>query len=268
MQQQNTVPPRPDWLVPGYPELRGEVGQAAVNGQIVYYPKVVRSQEDECIESQTRGLVSFMLLKEPRQTKDGLVYGFFKLRGNWSSEEQATAKASKIVRDVDSKYPIRVAHVGHWLPITNDEGFVKRNVNVNVEEKEDDAKKVAMKEEEERQKRIMRELKEREEEIKNAADYNDDKEHINYYTMKMVTWLRLHETIEQHRKKLQDLEGKLVETRKILHDLDSKHPEYNEAWIDTYNIERRKGGIPDYIPGNAEIQRYVEGGKQFSSSPQ
>jgi hypothetical protein len=248
------------WLVPDYPVLRGEVGQAAIDGQILYYPKVTRSMRDEPIETQTRGLVSFMFLKEPRQTTTGKnLYGFFKLRGNWADENQATARASRIVTEQDSKYPIRVAHVGEWLPLTDDDSLAKKNVKVNVDEtKEQKDLREAASQEEEKRKRIMRELKEREDEIKNAKDYNDDKEDIDFYTMKMVVWLRLQETIELEKRKIVDLEGKLLETRKLLHKLDDTHPEFNELWIENYNRERRKAGIPDYVPGNMELKTYLE----------
>lgn len=249
-----------EWLVPGYPTLTGDVGQAAVNGQIVYYPKVVRSKVDEAIENQGQGLVSFMLLKEPRQTKEGKrIVGFFKLRGNWSDEHQATSRASKIVREQDSKYPIRVAHVGHWLPLVDDEAMARKNINVNVEESPDEAaaKKKAMEDEEEKRKRIMRELEERKEEIENAKDYNDDKESLDYYTMKRVVWMRLQESIELERRKLKNLEEKFSEICGVLYKLDSEHPSHSEKWIDNYNIPRKKAGIPDYIPSQMEVEEYA-----------
>lgn len=48
---------RPEWLVPGYPPLKCDdaVGKAAVEGQMVYYPKVVRSNADYPISGQAMG---------------------------------------------------------------------------------------------------------------------------------------------------------------------------------------------------------------------
>ena len=247
------------WLCPDYPVLTGEVGKAAVNGQITHYPKVVRSQTDEPVDNQSRGLVSFMLLKEPRQTKEGKrIVGFFKLRGNWADENQAISRASKIVREQDSKYSVRVAHVGHWIPLVDDEAMAQRMVNVNIEEsaEEESAKRKAMEDEEDKRKRIVREMKEREDEIKNATDYNEDKTSLNHYTMKMVVWLRLQETIVLERKKLRDLEAKLVGIRSTLADLDNSHPSHAENWINNYNVERRKAGIPDYLPSELELEEY------------
>jgi hypothetical protein len=244
-------------LQPDYPILTGNEAKNAVATQITYFPQVVRSAKDECIESQQSGLVSFMWLKEPRKTKNGKnIYGFFKLRGNWRDENQATAKASRIVREQDSKYPLRVAPVGIWFPLSDDEAMINRNININTEEEENPAREAAQREEEDKKKKIMREIKEREEEVKTAKDYNEDKESIDFYTMKMVVWMRLQESIEIQRKKLKELEDKLLETRSILSGLDKTHTSFNEDWIDNYNKERRKAGIPDYVPGEAEMRIY------------
>lgn len=244
-------------LVPDYPPLNGNVGKAAVNGQITCYPQVTRSGKDECIESQQSGLVSFMFLSEPKKTKNGKnIYGFCKLRGNWRDENQAVSKGSRIVREQDSKYALRIVPVGSWFPLTDDEAMVNKNININVDEEENPAKEAAMREEEEKKKKIMREIKEREEEVKTAKDYNEDKDNIDFYTMKMVVWMRLQESIEIERKKLKGLEEKLLETREILSGLDKNHSYYNEEWIDNYNKERRKAGIPDFIPGESDMKKY------------
>lgn len=257
---------RPEWLVPGYPELAGEVGQAAVNGQMLYYPKVARSKKDEGISKQHMGLVSFVLLKEPQKLKNGKpLYGFFKLRGNWADLEQAESKAARIVREQDSKYKIRVVDVGEWLPLTDDDGLAQKNVNINLDATDEERKReIAMREEEANRAAKMRELREREEEVRNGGDYNDDTKSLNHYTMKMVVWLRIQENIEQLRTQISSLEGKLEGVRDTLRNLDDEFPEYQRSWIDNYNIERRKAGIPDHVPTQREIDRYAATARKTS----
>lgn len=251
----------PEWLVPDYPPLGGNVGKAAVNGQILYYPKVVRSNADEKIEGQTRGLISMMVLKEPKQTKNGkTIFGFFKLRGNWGDDNQAAARGSKIVREQDSKYPIRIAHVGEWIPIIDDDSMAQKTINVDVEADAatEEARQKAIEDEEEKRKRRLREIKEREEEVKNGQDYNDDKSSIDYYTMKMVTWKELVFNVEMQTKKLESLKSKLSEVRKTISDLDAS-PETSEHckyWLDNYNNARKKAGIPEFVPSQAETDLF------------
>jgi hypothetical protein len=248
------------WKVPGYPVLTGEVGEAAIQGKLVYYPQVTRGDRDFPVPQQGMGLISFMLFKEPRKLKSGApVYGFFKLRGNYSDKDICTSKASEIIRSQDSRNKIRVAEVGAWLPITDEErdGIVQESVDVKDEETEKDKMKaVAIREERAKAERIMKELKDREKEVVNAKDYNDDPESLDFYTMKKVAWQRLRETIEIQKNKTKDLEEKLKLTRGLLASLDEKHPEYATDYIENLNVERRKAGIPDYVPNEEENKIY------------
>jgi hypothetical protein len=259
MEEIKTSPQQPSWLVPTHPPLEGEIGEAAVNNQLLQYPKVVRSNKDTPISKQHTGLVSFMILKEPKKLANGSpLYGFFKLRGNWADQEQAESKGARIVREQDSKYKIRVVDVGEWLPLTDDDNLVKKNVNVNLDATDEERQReLAVREEQSKQNRIMKELKERQEEVQNARDYNDDKEGLDFYTMKRVVWLRMQENIMLLRNQISQLEGKLEGTRQTLRDLDLAHPEYAEEWIGNYNKERRKGGIPDYTPSSQEEEKYM-----------
>lgn len=251
---------KPDWLVPGYPALSGEVGMAAVQDKIVPFPQVVRGNKDFPVAQQAMGLVSFMLFKEPKKLPSGLpLYGFFKLRGNYSDEDMCKTKASDIICNQDSKNKIKLAEVGAWLPITEEEGggIVKETVNVNVDATEQDKlREAAIIEERKKADRVMREIRDREEEVKNSKDYNDEPESLDYYTMKRITWLRLEEQLELLKSQISSIESKKSDTRVLLADLEKAHPEYSEEWIDNYNVERRKSGIPDYVPSEKQEELY------------
>ena len=58
-----------DWQIPNYPPLTypDATGEASVNGQLVHYPKVVRTMADPLIPNQQFTLLSYMLFKEPRK---------------------------------------------------------------------------------------------------------------------------------------------------------------------------------------------------------
>jgi hypothetical protein len=251
--------PQDPSLIPTYPPLTGAEAEAAVQNQIFYYPKVVRSRSDEPVERQDMGLISFVLLKEMRQTKEGKrLLGFFKLRGNWADENQATNRASGIVRNQDSKYPVRVCDVGEWLPLIDDDAMAKKTVNVTLDENDEEKhRQEAFRQTEEKKRQHLREIKEREEEVRNAKDINEDPESLNYYTMKRVVWMSLRENIERKRNELVKLEEKLVEVRGVLGKLDSEHSEYQKEWVDNYNVERKKAGFPDFIPSTRDEEAYL-----------
>lgn len=251
-----------EWVVPGYPPLTGEVGEAAVEGKLVKYPQIARGNKDYPVPQQAMGLISFMLFKEPKKLQSGSpVYGFFKLRGNYADEDICVSKAGDIIRSQDSKTKIKIAEVGAWLPITDEErgGIVQKSVDIRTEDSEKDKiREEAHKQEQAKAERIMKELKEREKEVREGRDYNDDPDSLDYYTMKKVAWQRLRETIEIQKKKTLDLEEKLVLTRKILAELDERHPSYAVDMVENYNKERRKSGFPDYVPSEAEEKVYAD----------
>jgi hypothetical protein len=257
METQNIQNVQDRTLSPTYPPLTGTEAALAVENQIGYYPKVVRSKKDTSVSKQHVGLISFMLLEEPKMTKQGRCLGFFKLRGNWADLEQAESKAARIVREQDSKYKIRVVDVGEWLPLIDDDKLVKKNVNINLDANDEEKlREDAARKEEEKKRQHMREMKEREEEIKSAKDYNDDEKSLDFYTMKRVAWLRMRENIEQLENQKISIEKKVQETRELLNSLELDYPDYREAWIDNYNRERRKAGIPDYTPSQREEAAY------------
>ena len=244
---------------PTYPPLAGDAGRAAVNGQMVVYPKVVRSGRDLPVAQQAHGMMSFMLFEQPRVLKTGKkVHGFIKLRGNWADEDQCKLKSANLIREQDSKYKVRIGEVGAWLPITDEQGF-EQSIDVKADATEEEKmKEEAIRKKQDEDKRIMRELKEREEEVKTAKDYHDDPDGIDYYTMNRTTWMWATEQIDIMANRLKDMTEKVADRRKLLGELDAKHPEHTTAWIANYNKERRKAGIPDWIPSEQMEKRYAD----------
>jgi len=253
----NTTPKRPDWLVPGYPELKGLVGEAAVNGQVVNYPAVARTRVDAPIMNQAISLVSFMLFKEPKKLRNGkLVYGYLKNRGNYPDEDSAINASHKIIREQDSKFKILLAPVGHFLPITEEDGFCKETIDVRTSDEEKHLQDLAMKEKMKEADRIKREIKEREDELKNDGDIYDDPTSLTYYSMRRVTEMKLCEEMARLKNQMDSVTSTHISVLKELKRLERDNPSYNGEWVDRYNEERRKSGIPDYIPAEAELRAY------------
>jgi hypothetical protein len=250
----------PEWAIPSYPPLNSMdlVGKASVEGQLVNYPKVVRTMADPPIQNQSIGCISYMLFDEPKKAKgsEKPVYGFMKLRGNWCSQQQATFEASKIIREVDSKYQIRLAPVGVWVPITEDESCIREKTDVRMNDEEVHLRDQVVKEKEAEQRRIQRELQERTEALKTEGDIYDNPTSLKYYSMRMVTELRLIEELDRQQRQIQNVKDNIEKVRKEIAELELKHPSYKEDWIECYNIERRKTGLPDFCPSEDFIQEH------------
>ena len=250
-------PKKPEWLINDYPPLTGAACKEAVRSQTIKYPKVVRQMDDPPIANQMYGNLSFMFFDDPKTLSTGKkVYGFCKVRGVWPTETTATEDSKRIIREVDSRFQIRIAPVGSWVPLTNENAFCKDLLDVST--KDDDMNQLrseAIKQKEGEQRKIMRELKEREEDVC-TEDLYDDKTTLKYYSMKRVTEMRLTEACEINRKKLVKTEHNQHKIRLELKRLEQDNPHYKDDWVECYNQERKKSGIFAYVPGEDEFDEY------------
>lgn len=247
------------WYDPKYPRLSDDLtGRAAVEGQFVLYPQVVRSNTDPPIPGQRISNMSFMVLQKPMMNpKSGkMVYGFVKNRGNWSDTDLAKAEAAKIIRKVDSKFKILAAQTGAWVPFSEDPIFsTGEDIDVKTSENEIALRDAAMREKEAEQERIMRELRENEDLVK-KGDIYDDPTSLKYYSMKRVTVLRLMEERDKYLKHVEQVRESLERVITELRELESSHPDYKNEWGGCYNAERRRSGLPDYTPEEKYTDEY------------
>src|SRR5579862_736211 len=246
----------PDYFKPEHMPLTDKELEIAVEQQVFTYPQVVRQMIDPPISSQRFGNVSFMLFDIPRIFRGKPIYGYMKLRGNFESEIVSRKDAYRIVRDVDSKFQVRIAEVGTWVPITENDSVVKELYDVQESEKETHLRDEIAKQREAETRRIANEIKDAEERLIKGSDIYDDCESINFYTMKRVTEMKLHETYQIQVAKLKELESKIGEQRIIVKRLERDHPNYTNEWIDTYNAERKKTSLPVFIPGETQFEEY------------
>ena len=247
-----------NWIVPEYPPLQKDlVGQAAVSGQLVKYPSVVRNQTDDPIQGQQVGNVSFVFLSEPKVVKGQTVYGYFKLRGNYRDENEARKAAISVIEKQDSKFRIMYAPVGYWVPLTDSTTFAKEVTDVTDEESQNLSflHTEAMRGEREKNKKIMKEVRDRVSELK-SGDVYDDPESLTYYSMRRVTELKLCEDIDIKERAIARSKKMVKTVRRALKRIEEKYSDYADQWIDRYNEERKKGGVPDYVPSSTQFQEY------------
>lgn len=247
---------RPDWVQPLAPPLTREEVEAAIPHQIGRYPRVVRTLVDPPIGNQLMTNVSFILFPEAQKLKNGKrCLGFFKARGTWPTDEVATNDACRIIREVDSKYKIRLSPVGNWLPIVDDDCVSHDVLDVRNSEDEKHLQDKAVKEKEGEHRRIMREINERMQECQDNDIY-DNPESVRYYSMKRVTEKTLTDEILHRTNALEGIKKSLHTVRKELKKLEKKFPDYPDQWVDVYNQERAKGGLPPYFPNQKQFQEY------------
>lgn len=252
---------KPEWFSPDTPSLSSEALEKAINEQIDSYPKVVRKMDDPEILGQKYGNLSFMLLEKPVRFKGKPIYGYVKLRGNYSNEQDCKTAAKKIIEEVDSKFQIKIAHVGQWVPITEFNGVVKDITDVGFSEsaKNQGAENIqgeARKQKDKEAKRHLREIEEAKRQLIEEDDIYENPESLEFYTMKRVTYGKLVEAIDIQERKLAEIKTSLIENTIILKRLDQENSSYKDKWLDEYNQKREKVSIGHYHPPESEQAQY------------
>jgi len=250
----------PSFYHPDYPILTGSVGQAAVNGQIITYPKVVRKEKDpEDPDGFTHHIMTFNLYTEPKVLRDGSkIYGMYKIRGCKKSVEECTARAEEIVLKVDSKNMNRIVPNGYWAPITESSMVIQDKKDVGEQQSMyGDAVRAAQ----EKEYQAMKELRDREEKLRDdKLDPYHNKEAIEFYIMERVVDNNLTKEINKYRTILDSLTAKRRLAWRVIKKIESIHPEYREEWLDVYNKERENRKIAPYVPSEkayAELESTV-----------
>lgn len=232
-----------EWFQPDR-ELTEDEKEAAYKGQI-QYPQIVKKRIDPQIDGQIYCCLSFIPLPEPVKG----INAFVKCRGTWPSKEVAKDYAKEIIRDVDSRFHIKILRTGSWVPVTNSEEYDEEDViireDITTGKLQDDPIKAA----EDKHNKIIKDLKEREAKLKdkNASDDpHSDKNGIEYYTMRKVTILNIQRYIKEGEEKLKELRNSEKEMQEEVEYLDKKFPKHKEDWVGIYNARRKDVGIPPY----------------------
>lgn len=239
------------WFQPNS-TMTPEQVEAACKEQI-QFPKVVKKKRDPPIvvkcekckkeTTQTYAGLSFMILDKPIKG----ISAFVKVRGAWETKEDLVAHAKNIIIDTDSLYATQGVEMGSWVPVTTDSKYVAEEVLVREDlttgKIEDDPIKKA----EDRHKAVIEQLRQREKILRDDSapdDPTSDKDGIEYYGMRKVTIKSIQEYIAEGEEKLNELKKTRDEMVKEVRDLDEKHPDYKEKWIDVYNQKRKEVGLP------------------------
>jgi hypothetical protein len=238
--------------------LTGEDGRAACEQLIKPFTRVVRTDRDPPIASQQVGLISMKLFSTPKEVAGKPVYGLLKLRGNYGSSSSAASEAARLIKNTDSVNVIYNAPVGAWVPITENISACEDRVDVKTDDSQHALYDEASKEKKEERMKIMREIREREEELKNGADAYNEKFGLDFYVGRRVTEIRLSEHIAKLNEQIEQVDKKRLHVRKSLAYLEQRNPDHTKVWVERYNEERTKSGIPGYIPDADIVREYEE----------
>jgi hypothetical protein len=126
------------------------------------FPRVDRTYADPPINLQQYGLISFVPAKGATPNESG-VFGFAKLRGNFSTEIEANQRAEFIIRNIDSYHQIFHTYVGRPFPITSSSKYSADTDEIDIRKETTKAISNSIKEKKLEEKKTVDDIKEREE---------------------------------------------------------------------------------------------------------
>lgn len=207
------------------------------------FPKVDRTYADPIIPMQYIGLVSFTPAKGATPNENG-VFGFAKLRGNFSTEIEASQRAEFLIRNVDSYHQIYHTYVGRPFPITSSSKYSAETSEIDIRKETTQSISTDVKNKKEDEEREIREIKQREEKLIEESKREEVDPYDEYITLR-VKLAQLSWTYLEHQRKMAEVKDIVIKTRKEIKDLDDTHPTFQNSYYEKYMKARRDAGIKE-----------------------
>jgi hypothetical protein len=207
------------------------------------FPRVDRTYADPTIPMQYIGLISFTAAKGATPNENG-VFGFAKLRGNYSTEIEASQRAEFLIRNVDSYHQIYHTYVGRPFPITSSSKYSAETSEIDIRKETTQSISNDVKNKKEDEDRQIREIKEREEKLIEESKREQVDPYDEYITLK-VKLAQLSWTYLEHQKKMKEVRDVVIKTREQLKELDEEHPTFQNNYYEKYMKARRDAGIKE-----------------------
>lgn len=213
------------------------------------YPTVERRHADPTMPLQQIGLISFVPAKGATPNKHG-VYGFAKLRGNFSSECEANQRAEKLIREVDSYHEIYHCYVGRPFPVTNDfMRFVKNVEEIDLKKQVSESVSADIKKKKAEEKKTVQEIEERKKALHEDVKADEGDPYDTYTTLR-VKLAQVGFAYLDMEKKKQQMKEIILKTRVEIEKMDEESEDYKNAYVDKYMTARQKAGIADTTDDN------------------
>ena len=227
----------------------------------------LKGDTDEPIYGQEKVIYCIELFNKPKPTTTGkgLVYGIMKIRETCRDEEAVKSRIKNHYLPKDDKHLNHFTDVGRWFLITTEPSSTQVDYTV-LRQNEKIAERMKVEQLKEEDLRKAREIEERTKEIK-ERDFEADPESLDFYTLTRVSEMSLQERINQLKAELLRSLKKQQEHLQKCHDIDKKHPEYKDTWIENLNRERKRAGMGERKIAEDDLKRYNSFSETRESKP-
>lgn len=223
-------------------QVRDAMAELHITDFTSKFPRVEKFYADPAVPNQTFSLVSFTPSQGATPDKDG-VFGMLKVRGTFSSEDEAMLRAEWLIRNVDSYHAIYNTYVGRPFPLAVSKKFITDTTEVDIKKKvvEETSADVRKKRDEEKQ--VMKEIQEREKELLADVEKKED-DPYDVYTELMVKKAQLTWTYHQTLGKMEEMKKNIIKAREEIAKMYAENSDYHAQYMDKYMEARKKAGLP------------------------
>lgn len=236
---------RPDTKAPPLTAEQADAAIQELNDEafVSKFPRVDRVYADPPIPMQYIGLISFVPAKGATPNENG-VFGFAKLRGNYSTDIDANERAETLIRNHDSHHKIYHTYVGRPFPITASSKYSAETSEVDIRSEMSKAISTDLKEKKQDDMKKAKEIKDRQQQLLDESKQESVDPYDEYITLK-VKKAQLSWTYLEHYKKIEEVRVIINNTRKDLDRLDAEHPDFKHNYFTKYKTAREEAGLKD-----------------------
>ena len=207
------------------------------------FPRVDRTYADPPPPLQTIGLLSFVPAKGAQPNANG-VYGFAKLRGNYSTQQEADQRAEFLIRNVDSYHQIYHTYVGRPFPMTASSKYSAETNEIDIRKEMTESISNDVKQKKQDESKVVQEIKDKEEALIADTKKEEVDPYDEYITLR-VKKAQLSWTYLEHIKKIKEVKDIILRTRDELEKMEANNTEYKEKYYNKYMKARKDAGFKD-----------------------
>jgi hypothetical protein len=219
---------------------------------VTKFPKVDRLYADSIYNNQIYALMSFVPSKGATPDSHGC-FGFSKIRGTFTTKEEANQRAEDIIRYTDSYHSIFCLYVGRPFPIcSNTDKYTKETKDIDIRKKATEVISEDINKKRQEEKKEVDDIKEREQKLLDESKDDYVQDGLDKYTQLQVKKANLVYTYLQTQKKLREMQVHIKKSYKEIYDMNIDNPTYIDLYKEKYMAARRAVNLPETYSENED----------------
>jgi hypothetical protein len=225
-------------------DVQNAMKELNIDNFVKKFPRFEKFYVDPPLVNQTYSLISFVPSKGATPDKDG-VFGMVKVRGVFSTIEEANLQAERLIRNVDSYHSIFQTLVGRPFPLASSKKYILETKEIDVIKKNTEINSDEIRRKRDEEKNEAKDMERRQEELLADTDEKKLDDPYELYTETMVKKAHLQWTYHNTMKKLEDMKKTIIGARQVIQRMDTENPDYRNQYLGRYMKAREKSGLPN-----------------------